>query len=220
MDTESIKNLIKKFSESAEQKPKTFLNHIDYFKGKDNNISASSISENWTNLTGENSLSTYAKGYVTIRQVNCSEKSKGCPFKYKFSSQEVMEGAKHPCDTGIVNEEGSINFEKLEFVMTMYFEICNESPEDSKLVLRQSRLNEYLEECSKRDKDLPQYGAFYIPYKSIARAEWDVFFPIFSDVKIDKELCITAETFLLFYFNSRKLYDRVLDNKKLEEFGK
>lgn len=211
----TIKNLITNFSVRSKEKPFAFLNHVDYFKDDNTNeISSSSISKKWTALTGENSWSTYAKGYAVIHGANVSEESKGCPYKNYFSSSEMMRCSKHSRDTGIVNKDGSINLDKLESVMNIYFEEYESDSKENKLILKQSKMNEYLEECDKRDNDLPATGPFYVSYKTIAKGEWDTFFSIFSDFIIGTEKCITAETFLLFYFDSETLYQRQLDKMK------
>lgn len=206
-----ITNLINKFYDSATQKPYSFLNHVDYFQNKQTKeITSHSISENWSNLTGENCISTYAKGFAVIHGANISDEMKNQHYKYSFNSVDMMKCSKHSRDTGIVCKDGSINIDILENFLIEYSEENENSPEDSKLIIRQSKMNQYLKKCDERDKDLPNVGPFYVSYTTVAQGEWDTFFPIFSDFKIGTELCVTVETLLLFYFNSKELYDRKL----------
>lgn len=208
-----VQQLIIKYSCGAKNVPTSFIGHIEYFKDK-GEISASSISKKWHELTGENSFSTYAKGMAVIQSANNSEETKGCPYKFGFkSSAEIMPCLKHSRDTGIINKDGSINFDVLEHVLLNYFDVNKNSPEESKLIITQSKMYEYLEECDNRDKKLPAVGILFVTYKSIAKEEWGTFFSVFSDIKIGEELAVTAETFLLFYFDSATLYDKKLKSK-------
>jgi len=215
MKTNAIKKLIKIYNELASQKPTVFLNHVDYFQNYDGIINVQSISKKWSALTKENSYATQAKGNITIREANSHPINKGCPYINEFnSSKEIMPCLKHSRDTGIVNKNGSINESALEYVMNTYFEEYKESPEFSKLILKQSKMSKYLKECNKRDEHLPSTAAYFIPYKFLASEEWRVFFETFSDVNVDGELAVTAETFLLFYYDGKTLYDRILNKNK------
>lgn len=201
-----IKTLIEQYSSMSKNTP--FLQHIDYFKNDDESISALSISKKWHKLTGENRIETFAKGVGIIQSANKSTESKGCPYRFSFkSSTELMPCLKHSRDTGIVNKDGSINLETLEYILTNFFQ----EDDHHKLVITRSKMYEYLEECDKRDKNLPATGVFFVPYKILAKGEWDTFFDTFGDVKIGDEIGVTVDTFLLFYFNSDTLYERKLN---------
>ena len=208
--------LVEKYSlESKNNNPNFFLSHIDYFRNNHGVISARSISEKWSELSKESRLTTYLKGLTIIKSANISDESAGCPYKFSYeSSKELMPCLKHSRDTGIVNKDGTIDINVLTNVLFTYFEINDSSPEESKLVLSQSKMYEYLEICNIRDKDAQTTGPFFVSYKAIAKNEWRFFFEIFSDVTFDNELYVTAETFLLFYFNSKILYDRILNKNK------
>ena len=211
-----VEHLIEKYSMgSKNNNPNFFLSHVDYFKNNHGIISARSISEKWSELSKENRLTTYLKGLAIIQSANASHESVGCPYKFSYkSSKELMPCLKHSRDTGIVNKDGTIDINVLTNVLFTYFETNDCSPEESKLVLSQSKMYEYLEICDTRDKDAPVTGPFFVSYKSVSKGEWGFFFDIFSDIKINSELCVTAETFLLFYFNSKILYDRILKQNK------
>ncbi len=211
-----VKQLIAKYSCLSKNSPNSFLSHIDYFKGTDGKISASSISKKWTQLTGENSMMTYAKGMAVIQSANSSKEANGCPYRFEFkSSHEIMPCLKHSRDTGIVNKDGSININVLEYVLMTYFEYSAESQKESKLILSQTKMHDYLEECNNRDKHLPATGILFVPYKTVSKGEWDSFFVIFGDIKINGDLYITAETFMLFYFDSATLYEKKLKSQSV-----
>lgn len=211
-----INNLINEYKNLSKREC-SFLDHVDYFQNlTTKEITTNSISENWSNLTGENWLSTYAKGYAVIHGANVSEEMKGCPYKRSFNSVEMMKCSKHSRDTGVVNKDGSLNLDILENFLTDFTEENVNSPNESKLILRQSKMNEYLKICDERDKNLPNVGPFYVSYTSIAQGEWDTFFSVFSDFVIENERCVTVENILLFYFDSEKLYKEKLNEKKID----
>jgi hypothetical protein len=184
--------------------PLPFLKHIEYFKGRDG-ISRESIAKNWSKLTGENQcVVTNLKGSLTIRAANQSSVAQGCPWRSTFkTSEEMMPCLKHACDTGFVNADGSVKTAEIKQFMIENFQ----SYADQNIwYLKQSTMMTYLVACAQRDSDLPKYGAFYVPWSTVAKAEWEVFFSAFSDFKIDDEPAVRAETFLKFYLQPDVLY--------------
>lgn len=206
-----VKNLIKNASEVA--KPSSFLAHIDYFKDeKKDKITASSIAYKWSQLTGESLWKTYPRGCLITMAAN--HNSTGCPFKNKFSTPDMMKLLKHPRDAHIVDQYGNVNYENMEYMMNECFEEYGDGP-DKKLIIRLSRLNTYLEKIDKLEKEekLPESGFLGVNFAKMAKSEWSALFTIFSDLTIDDEKCITAETFILFYTDSEKLYKSKIDKK-------
>jgi hypothetical protein len=201
---ELIDEYIKKYSTSTNP----FLEHIEYFKGTDG-ISACSISKKLSELTQENRLATIIKGKLTMRAANQSVEAKGCPYRSTFeTSKDLMPCLKHPCDSGIINKDGSINIPKLKEIAGTYFDYNMVS---DKWFLTKSSIFEYLNVCAARDKELPQYGACYIPWRTVANKEWTDFFFNFHDYEVEQDLAVTLDTFLQFYFNPLTLYKKRLD---------
>ena len=206
---ESLHDLIKKYSEKAE--PNSFLQHVEYFK-EDDKITTMSITNKWFELSEESKAITFYRGAFTIHTANGSEKAKGCPYAHSFETDRMMKCIKHPADTGIVNEDGSINVDILKTVMENHFS-WNEEKE--KYILPKSVMKKYMKECKERDKNTPLSAGFYIPFHVVADAEWDAFYYNFADYTDDDEdPVIFAETFLMFYFNSTELYKKKLDDNK------
>jgi hypothetical protein len=194
----------------ANSTPRSFLKHIEYFKGK-NGINRQSIAKNWSKLTGENEcVVTNLKGTLTIRAANQSSVMQGCPWKDTFqTSEEMMPCLKHACDTGFVNADGSIKTNELhQFIIENF----NQYVGGPIWYLKQSEMMTYLIACAERDREMPKYGAFYVPWSIVAKAEWEVFFKTFSDLKVDNEPCVTAQTFLNFYLQPDQLYTETLAN--------
>ncbi|AYV81531.1 MAG: hypothetical protein Harvfovirus39_10 [Harvfovirus sp.] len=176
-----------------------FLKHIEYFEDNKGGINASSIACKWSALSGEFRLKTMVRGALIIKSANDRAK---CPYKLKFSSsKEVMPYLKHPCDTNIVNPDGSINLMELEIFMCKCFEY---DTEEKIWFAKQANVNNYLKLCSERDN-----GG---KWAKIAQEEWNHFFKLFADSS--KEVKITAETLLEFYFDSTALYGRKVKNSK------
>jgi hypothetical protein len=206
-----IKNLIKNSSEIA--KPRSFMAHVDYFKDdKHNKITASSIAHKWGQLTGESLWKTYPRGCLIMMAAKYN--SVGCPFKSSFTTNEMVELLKHPRDAHIVDKHGNVNYENMESMMNECFEEYGDSS-NKKLIMRLSKLNEYLEKIDKYEieEKIPESGFLGVKFSKMAKSEWSAFFSIFSDLSIDGEKCITAETFLLFYTDSEKLYKKKIMGK-------
>ncbi len=185
--------------------PQPFLKHIDYFRDE-NGISRQSIAKNWSALTGENQcVVTNLKGSLTIRAANQSVAAQGCPWRSTFkTSEEMMPCLKHACDTGFVNADGSIKTAEMKQFMIENFQPY--TLDNGIWYLTQSKMILYLKACAERDREMPQYGAFYVPWSTVAKAEWEVFFSTFSDLLIDEEKAVRAETFLKFYLQPDQLY--------------
>lgn len=210
-----IKKMIKDASETA--KPMPFLEHIDYFKDDvDNKITASSIAHKWGQLTGESLWKTYPRGCLIT--MAAKHNSVGCPFKSSFTTSEMMELLKHPRDAHIVDRYGNVNYENMEYMMNECFEEYGDGS-NKKLIMRLSKLNEYLEKIDKSEKEenIPESGFLGVNFSKMAKSEWSALFSIFSDLSIDGEKCITAETFLLFYTDSEKLYKKKIAGELLKK---
>jgi hypothetical protein len=187
----------------------SFLEHVRYFAAPDGQIDATSIATNWQKLTKDYYATTYFKGTATIRAANQHAQKIGCPWKERYgSATELMPMLKHPADTGVVNSDGSINRQAIEYLFKNHFAF---DADDNIWYITKSSMAKYLAQTAIRDKDLDQYGAFYIPWTMVADAEWNDAFKTFSDYKENSELAMTAQTFLMFYYNGTKLYDRVLN---------
>lgn len=189
---------------------KPFLKHLDYFKS-DGEITKCSIRDKWSALSGENRLKTYIKADITIRganKFNPDYQNGSCPWKSRFESADMMEILKHPCDTGIVNIDGSINIEILTNFVNEYFEPLNTDT----WILRESVMNEYLRICLERDHNLTLKPFYTLPsFETLAKFEWYDFFLNFNDGQIDGTNIVNLETFLQFYFEPDVLYQRILN---------
>lgn len=201
-----MNELIDKYSNCGE---KSFLKHVEYFN-ENGEITTNSIKNKWHNLTGENKFVTWTKGYFTIYGANKNLPSE-CPYQHSFQTAEIMPCLKHPCDTGIVQKDGNINLDVLRGMMADNFQY---SDQYSCYYLTKSRMVAYLAECTVRDKSINNgTGIPFLSWSTVASAEWDVFYDTFCDFKVDDDQAITADTFLQFYFDCDKLYDRVLESK-------
>jgi hypothetical protein len=196
--------------------PYPFLEHLDYFK-TNGQITTSSIGDHWAELSGESCIITYIKGKITTsgaNYANSSYQDGSCPWKKSFQSDEMMSFLKHPCDTGVVNQDGSINLDVLKLVIKACFE-WNDSFRG--FIMRKSTMKAYVEGCVIRDQDKPAKNHWTMPaYETVARNEWLDFFRNFADDEIDDNPIVTLDTFLSFYFQPLVLYNRVLANKLLE----
>lgn len=191
-----------------------FVGHVDYFKGNDGKITSSSIATKWSELSNEWYLKTYIKGEITMRGANYGAKT--CPYKYKFNPDDMMSALKHPCDTGIVNKNGSINIDILKQFIKDNF-IFHE--ENNGFILMKSTMDKYVEKCCLRDKDMNLKLGWNVPScDTVARAEWYDFFLNYTDTLVNckshEEQAVTIDTFLKFYFQPKELYNKVLGNKK------
>lgn len=192
-----------------------FLKHLDYFK-KDNIITACSIGDRWSELSGENGLKTYVKGQVTIRGANHNNpeyQDGSCPWKHIWGSQDMMCVLKHPCDTGIVNKDGSINIEILKDFIKRNFEWDQDI---NTFIMRESTIIEYLKICKQRDIDLNlniKPSMFGPSFATVAVFEWDDFYYNYCDRIINKERAVTVGTLLQFYFEADVLYQRTLNGE-------
>lgn len=231
MSKEDLLRLINDYVENNSKVP--FLEHIDYFKNQDGKIDKTSIATNWANLSKESYIKTFVKAHITMTGANqVNQKAHGgasqCPWKYQFnSSAEIMPCLKHTRDSGIVNIDGSINREILESMMIKSFEYDS----DRKcFFLRKSTIIEHLKMWKIRDENEDVKISFLMPsWETVALNEWHDFFLNFTDhweikkgytSEFNNEICddkfeqtVTADTFLQFYFNGKKLYDRVLSGE-------
>lgn len=187
-----------------------FLKHVDYFN-ENNKINVTSIKNKWHELTGESKWTTWMKGCITIQGANKTNPS-GCPYQNDWTAREIMPRLKHPCDTGIVKEDGNIDVETLRIMM--YNNFCY-SEEHSCYYLPKSQMMKYLEMCEKRDENFAKTTGSWIisSWRSVAETEWNTFYDTFCDFTLGDDKCITATTFLEFYFSCDELYKRILEQK-------
>jgi len=207
--SQSLTDLIDYYYSRSPSKP--FLAHIEYFTDH-NGITSKSISKQWSHLTGENTIKTRLKGHLTIKAANqsLSAMDAKCPYREAFkTSEELMPCLKHPCDTGIVNSDGSINRESLETMMRATFEFNGDLRQ---WVLRKSVMDTYLKCCGERDRYHQGKAPYKISWTTVAQAEWDDFFKTFSDCKVLGESSVTAVTFLRFYFKGDELYSDTISH--------
>jgi hypothetical protein len=215
---DQLKDLIASYAATTNKTP--FLEHIHYFKNEQGLINRTSIATNWCKLSKESYMKTWIKGLITINGANYvhQQKSPGCPWKYDYaSSAELMPDLKHSRDSGIVNADGSINMEQLENVMLASFKY---DPEKKCFYVTKSTITQLLVEWCKRDEDQEAKVKFSMPsWEVVAKAEWDDFFLNYvddwkyNDILCNYEPTVTADTFLQFYFQGKKLYDRVFANE-------
>lgn len=192
---------------------KPFLKHLDYFKDDNNLITKCSITDKWSKLSGEYRIKTLVKAHITIDTSNkMNPEYKKCPYnyKYEFESSEMMKILKHPFDTGIVNDDGSINKTNLEeFINKNFIE------KDDEYILLESKMKECLNEFLERDKNVEVPVFYTLPsFQTVAKFEWLDFFSIFSNFDVINDRAVTINRFLDFYFNPTKLYNEKLDDKK------
>lgn len=206
-------NEINEYLKPYSQGGRPFLKHLDYFK-ENGEITACSIGDRWSHLSGENGLKTYIKGQITVRGANKNNddyKNGTCPWKHSFDSDYMMKCLKHPCDTGIVNQDGSINFAILKKVIKSNFEL------DAKTnlhIMKRSTMYEYLKQCKKRDEHLELKPGWELPsFDTIAHFEWYDFYYNFCDIIVDDEESVTIKTFLQLYFEPDVLYNRKLSGE-------
>jgi hypothetical protein len=191
---------------------KPFLQHLDYFKGDDDKlISACSISDKQSALTGESKTKTYVIGKVTIsgaNNINPNYLNGTCPYKKKFESDDLLDKLTHPCDTKIVNSDGSINVDVLTHFVKTNFEYDKEM---DTFILFKNKMMDHMEICKDRDADLEQTIRWFLPsFAMLAYGEWTSFFDVYCDRKYDGEKAVTLNTFLQFYFEPQVLYQKVL----------
>lgn len=205
---ETVNELLARYNKGG----KPFLVHLQEFKGEEG-ITACSIGQKWTALSGENSIATYGKGRITIAGANESNpeyKSGGCPWKKKYEEEEMMNLLKHACDTGIVNQDGSINIDSLKDLIRLRFSFH----EGVGFCIKKSVMDAHLDACAERDENLAKKMAWYLPgYKFLAQSEWDTAYDIFTDIIVDDERALTIETFFQFYFEPRLLFERTLSGE-------
>jgi hypothetical protein len=239
-------------SDTSKMKGKPFLKHVDYFRS-DSLISTESIADKWQALSKEFYPIPYTKAMITIRGANAVmarefEAKKGsiesikdktetesrkieekkCPYHEAFRTEEIMPLLKHPNDTGIINKDGSINYDILLAFCNEYFIY---SDYDKTYILPESSMRKYLELCVKRDMHLNSNFAWYLPSAgTVASAEWTDFYRNFADcfkissipenieasytpLKYKIENAITLDTFCQFYYFGDELYKRNLSGE-------
>lgn len=214
----SLQSIIQSYVKNSSPKP--FLKHIDYFRDSKGKINKTSIATNWAKLSKESYFKTLIKAHITMTGANQvkEQKNPGCPWSYDFnSSAEIMPHLKHSRDSDVVNHDGSIDIEKLQTMMTKLFEY---DPVKNSYFVRKSEVTEYLKLWAQRDSHLETKISLLMPsWETVAQAEWDDFFLNFvDDWKLTKkgddvEATVTADTFLQFYFEGNKLYDRVFNGE-------
>jgi len=208
----SIDTLLNEYLElHAFPDEKPFLRHLDYFKGENGLISACSISEQQSKLSGESTIKTAIIGKITVSGANNNNPdyvNGTCPWKKKFQSDDMLHNLKHPCDTNIVNRDGSINIDILKDFVKLNFEFDKNI---DRFVMKKSTMIDYLSVCKNRDADLEQKITWYLPsFEMLAHGEWSSFFDVYADRKIDGEIAVTLNTFLQFYFEPDVLNQKVL----------
>jgi hypothetical protein len=216
-DDNSLSLLIQKYKDNSSEYP--FLEHVNYFRNSKDRIDRSSIATQWKKLTKESYIKTFIKGHITMRGANqnlaTSMAPKTCPWRVDFDVKEFMPLLKHPCDTGAININGSINIDNLETMMTSCFEFDSTK---NLWFIRQSVMFDHLKKCAERDKLMASKSGCLMPsWITVAWNEWNDAFGIFSDgwqlLKSKYEPTISADTFLQFYFQPNVLYQRVLDGE-------
>lgn len=208
-----LDHLINKYVNKSKKNP--FLKHIKYFEDNDTKtINQHSITDQWARLSRESRIKTGVKAKITISQTNASAtdmaKIKGCPYSYKnnFTTDEIMNYLKHPCDTDFVNSDGSIRVKNLTKFMYKYFELDEHG---DTYFLRKSVMESYLRECAVRDKDIRRRLRCYLPsFENIAYAEWNEFYLSFTDKYIKGEQAVSVKIFLQFYLDPDALYSQKL----------
>lgn len=204
---EEIATILESFG-PVDDKP--FLKHLEYFSGKDG-ITMSSIGDKWSDLSKEHWLKTYTKGWITVKGANYSMGN--CPHMCTFDSNTMMCALKHPCDTGIVNKDGSIDRKALKKFIKDSFLYDEKS---NSFLLTESKMKSNLGDYVERDSELSTYISWNMPsYKTVASAEWNDFFLNYTDVYYyddnkEDERAVTLKTFLQFYYVPEVLYKRVL----------
>lgn len=177
-------------------------------------ITSGTISEHWTAQTGEHWMATKGKGWITVKGTNLSAKHQDpkCPYREALGdSAEVVRLLKHPCDTGCVNADGSINMTNLYLMLENVFE--HDQKTDT-YFMRLSRMREYLAKCALRDSGLPAKIHWSMPsYVAIADGEWKDMFRGYSDGQRDGEDIVSLPRLLKFYFNPKELNDHALAEK-------
>ncbi len=221
MDLTELDNLVQQYIDTSSDKP--FLKHLDYFKDDEGNITTTSIGKAWHALDpNKSTIKTRIKGLAIILGANYMPKKEGissCPFMRKFSSSEqMMINLKHPCDTQIVNTDGSININKLKEL------ICRCAEYDyrrKKWHIRKQNLDKYIQECINRDKETSKTKWYLPSFEKIVHGEWNDFYEIYSDFSIfntetaSYDLSVTVETLLDFYFKSDELNSYTINFAKI-----
>jgi hypothetical protein len=189
---------------------KVFLEHLEQF-AENNDISACSIANKQSELTGEYRLKTYTIGQITISGANNNNPdylNGSCPYAYSFTPEEVLKHLKHPCDTGIVNNNGTINIETLREFILENFEYDDEI---KTYIIKKPIMDDNLEKYKERDQHLNLKPIWYLPsFETIAQGEWHAFFNLYCDRKVNGFMSVTLETFLQFYFNQKVLNKKLL----------
>jgi hypothetical protein len=210
-----IVSIANKMIESFGNDPFPFIKHLEYFQNN-GMIDKYSIAQKWSDITGRSFFDTVIRGSITVQGANYGLNS--CPYMSQMNAANMMQGLKHPCDTGIVNADGSINRKKLmEFVKDAF----DWSPEHNTFILSQSLMNRFILRNINRDSD--KWGINYnlsrmilLPsYPQIAQAEWDEFFNIYTDIKMNAESYVTLKRFLMFYYKPEELYAEILTHKQI-----
>jgi hypothetical protein len=205
-----------------------FLRHIDYFRdpatGK---IDAQSIAKLWTQLTKQSTFKSNIKASITIDGANqmalfrkgLAKHGPGCPYRSTFAtSAELMPNLKHPCDTGIVNIDGSINADRLKQVLQL---VAEWDPVVNMWLVRESKMQGLLVVRKKEDAHLgPKVtgiAGLLADWPTVARNEWyddfevycDLWLPLHNNPK-ELERTISLPRFLQFYYQCDKLNTDVL----------
>ncbi len=210
----NVEQVLNEYLEKYKDIKFPFLEHLDYFKGDDGEITSHSIAEQQSKLSGESIIKTTIIGKITISGANNNnpEYNKGsCPWKNSFESGDMLKNLKHPCDTGIVNEDGSINIDILTNFVKLNFEYDNKT---KTFIMRKSKMFDHLKLCKERDAQLKKGVTFYLPsFETVAQGEWSSFYGVYYDRDFNGEKAVTLNTFLQFYFESNVLNQRALSGE-------
>ena len=217
---DTLNSIVHKIIKSFNTSTNPFIEHVKFFENDKFYINVESISNKWSLLSERSKISTLVLGSITIQGANYLKPL--CSYKYKWHTNDIMKALKHPCDTAIVANDGSINMNHLgHFIETRFkYDDCLKD-----YILTQSVMNEAIRENIKRDHEYTGYNynfkkMIFLPtYPQVAQAEWDEFFNIYSDhVFIDEnfinENVVTLKTFLEFYFVPQVLNTKILSKKQ------
>jgi len=201
-----------------------FLEHVAEFMGSDGKIDEASIAERWTALTNQNAWLSSIKAKITINGANQVLKhrlkgdAKSCPFMARFlSAAHIMPNLKHPCDTGVVNADGSIDANKLKKLMVECFIWDNEK---KVWFMPKSSMLKFIAYRGKEDRDVkPLVEGLLMPsWSTVAQNEWIDAFNVYCDGWTAVKGCnkleptISAKRLLQFYFNCAALNNDVRKN--------
>lgn len=133
----------------------------------------------------------------------------GCKYQGEYTVEEFIRSLKHPWNTDMVQQDGSIDeirlllFLQLLLIINEIFAYDNEM---KSYILTEDRMMDYVNLCTAKNQEIGDAKCNMLSCESIVQAKWADFFDKLSDIKIGEAKMVTLGRFVNFCYESDVIF--------------